>query len=279
MDPQYKKKLIGENKYICKYGILQNLPLYKSTKTHFDENFIIPDVINFCDVFIKSAHSIVLAKEYTQNKYKPVIIMLVNPEFDGTNLETNKNILDDYINVRTNYLKTVIPEILPLKDSEVIYTQCCYTIRNELFNFMNINDMYNFAIITSSVITSPELIEETCNLDDYLKLKEKIETIFQTAIHGGHDVLILNDFACKTNNIPIQDICDIYNFCILKYGSQFKIITICIPIIDSNDVINYNFLNKEIIKPQDIPLEDEISDSHNNELFLSKQEGYTHKTT
>ena len=72
-----------------------------------------------------------------------------------------------------------------------------------------------------------KLLDENrmCSVD-YIKMLETIETLFQTAIAGNHNVLVLTAFGNTIDDVPQEDIAKIYNHCIFKYGHRFKKIII-----------------------------------------------------
>jgi hypothetical protein len=254
MNKTFKKNIITENIFICKYGALQYLPVHKPIKNYYNPNFFVNASTNFADIYVKSVHSLILAKEFIKNNMNPVVVTTVNKEFDCTNLENSANMYDDTINMKTNFSKVNLPSLYPLKGSEVIYSKYLSIIRDDTYNF-NTENIHQVALITATPIHQPELLDSNMNLSDYFETKETIEAIFQTALAGNHDVLILGDFGCKFENSPMKDIVDIFNIMILKYGYYFKFIVISIPINDTADAARFVYFNKEIIKPQTFGIE------------------------
>jgi len=87
---------------------------------------------------------------------------------------------------------------------------------------------------------------------EYLAVQQTIESIFQMACFVGHDVIIFPDLGCSVYKIPIDDIIEMLNLCILKYNSMFKFIVFAIPINDSYDMKIFASYSKDLIKPQNI---------------------------
>ena len=85
---------------------------------------------------------------------------------------------------------------------------------------------------------------------DYIKTCTIIENVFQIAIGQDHEVLILTPFGHKEDNNPIEDIIQIYNFCIMKYGHKINKVIIAIPpYYPKNLYLKYL---QGIIKPNEI---------------------------
>ena len=249
MDKNTRKNIVGQNIFLCKYGSLKSLSFSKSIKNFHEPNFNINMTTNFADVYVKSMHTIEMAREFLKHNLNPVIVTTVTKDFDGTNIENSTGMTDPLINVRTTFHSTLTANSLyPLKGSEVIYNKMLHVIRD---NIMNINDFVTVSLIVASSKNIPKK-QKTLKYTEYLELREIIETVFQTAISGGNDVLILDDFGCKTTGIPENDIIDIFNIMILKYGYCFKFIVIAINLTDQTDFKKYALFDKEIIKPQNI---------------------------
>lgn len=250
---QIRKKYITDNMKFCELGPLKNLPLGKSIKNNYNSNFTILDTNSFTDVhIIQNIHPITIAKEYLIKNNNPIILNVITNEFNGENIPSSQGMLDDIINVRTNFYKSATGlGIYPLKYSDTIFTPSITVIRNENFE-INPKEFFRINIITASCLIEPKLEDDMLNLDDYILTKETIENIFQTAINSNHDILILNDFGCKTFKMSISDIVDIYNICILNYGSLFKSIIFSINTNDDIDYAIYTYFLKNIIKPQNL---------------------------
>ena len=246
-----KKNLVSDNMKYCNIGPLKNLPLGRPIKNNYNNNFCFGETDFFADVYIvKDIHAISLAKEYMLKHFNPIILNTVTKEFDGNNIPSSQGILDDIINVRTNFYKTSA-NYYPLKYSEVIYSPCITVIRNDSF-VINPPEFFRINLITATPVNSPKLEDGMLNLEDYIVTKETIENIFQTAAQTNHDVLILNDFGCVSEKIPVNELVDIFNLCILHYGSLFKTIIFSIQAITpAQEAIYYYFL-KNIIKTQEL---------------------------
>lgn len=257
-ESKIKKHYILQNMQLCKFGQLQNLPMFKTIKNTYDDTFEVPETEDdFCDVYVSNKHSLELAKDFVVSGHNPVVVSTVDPEFVGTNIDNSENMHDDIINLRTNFVKTIMQGVYPIIGPEVSYIPCLSVIRDTFIN-ININEIYKCGLILACPIKEPDLVEDTdLNFDDYFITKQIIETIFQTAINAKHDVIILPDFGCKSSKNPLKDIVNIYNMCILKYGHMFKYICVAFHMKHQTDMPYYVYYQKEIIKPQELVDEEE----------------------
>lgn len=272
MDSRMKKYIMSQNTYMCKYGMLNKLPVFVSIKNYYNPTFSLGTSYNFADVYVKSVHPLLIARECVNKGLFPVILHTVTSEFNGANMESSEGIYDDTLNIRSNFHRTLNSTgLYPIKGAAVVYAPKVTIIRDEGFQ-INTQTMFSIGVINASPIHEPETKTkktqknkkkddedennaedaDNMNIDNYFTTKETIENIFQTAINGNHDVLILTDFGCKYNKHSVKDIVDIYNLSILKYGHMFKYIYIAIPIREHADMAFYAYFSKEIIKPQEL---------------------------
>ncbi len=289
MDTKFKKNIVLQNNYICKFGYLQNKTNYTSYKNHYNEEYNVGMPIKFCDVFILKIHSLIIAKEFYNCNLNPVIINLVGEKYSEHNIENLEDVYDEILNLRTNFqCISRQNNNFPPKDNEVIYTPQVIILRDELLNPTQNIFTVSFITITSKPETyeiikyketddddDSELTEDENNIkrifsvDTYLQFKNKLELIFQTAHYAGNQVLIFNDFGCLKDNLPIDDIIDIFNSLILKYGHLFKEIIFALNIRTPNELLLYNgFLNK-IIKPQNIINKDDDQNKIQDKLLAN----------
>lgn len=264
MNSKYNKKsIITQNIWLCEYGILKNLPVTKTVKNNFNNNLLLQEGNNFCDVIVNNISAITIARELILNKMNPIILNLVTEEFTGSNMTNPNGIIDDTLYLITNYYKSNINSgHYPLNNTEITLTPNVIVFRNENYSFLNSKEYFKIDIITASPIYEPKLEEKDgikyYNFDDYLSTKELIENIFQTAYQTNHDALILNDLGCNHFKHPIGDLVDIINLCILKYGSLLKYVFFSIPIKHESDLAIFAYFSKQIIKPQDLVKRDVI---------------------
>lgn len=261
-DFRIKKNMIRENILACKFGIYKNLTTVRSIKCFYNDNYNIAPPFEYATVEIKMQHPIDVAYSFLKIGFKPVIINFVSYEFTGGNIESNDGIKDEMMNIRTSFNKTINPlnslNLFPLKDSEVIYAPIVYIIRNSNLQLIYPTQVCNISMITAPIKKEPELMQNNLSTSDYILIKQTIETIFQTANAANNDVIILNDCGVISCNYPIDDIIDIINSCIYKYGHLFKFILIAIFANRQNAIGYCNKFDTSLIKPQTLLEEGKI---------------------
>ena len=229
------------------------------------KDFTSPKVTNICKVSVVHQHSLEAVQYYCEKGldlrqnttgFTPVILNVVGNDFSG-NLESSDDIRDDLIVFRTtfnNISATSSKSIFPLEKDQCVYAKIVYTIRTSGigFYFLPYKDLCRYSMIS----IAPHKIENLLNneemfVEDYLKTMDHIELVFQAAIAGQNNVLILTPFGDNNDdNNPVEDVIKIYNYCIYKYGHYFKEIVIAIPAYYDTDI--YDIYNKKIIRPQDL---------------------------
>jgi hypothetical protein len=297
MDTKFKKSIVMQNNYICKFGYLQNKTTYTSVKNHFNEEYNVGIPIKFCDVYILKIHPLIIAKQFFNCNLNPVIINVVNEKYTDHNIENLEGVYDEILNLRTNF-QTISRQNnnFPPKENEVIYTPQVIVMRDEMLNQTQNFFKVSFITITSKLeecqILSYNETETDSNTDSntdtdneksqlevknvrifsaetYLLFKTKIEVIFQTAHYAGNQVVIFNDFGCIQDNLPVDDFIDIMNSCILKYGHLFKEIIFAIPVRTPKEQLLYEQFMEKMIKPQNIICEDNEDDKQQDQLLAN----------
>jgi hypothetical protein len=125
------------------------------------------------------------------------------------------------------------------------------------------NNVYRFGLIIASPIYKPTLLSDSeMSSTDFLQTLATIESVFQTAIAGGHNVLLLTAFGNTEDEVPPEDIVEIYNMCIFKYGHRFKKIIIGIPLWCGEFL--FDLFNKNIVRPQNI-VDSELNSNNDHE--------------
>lgn len=211
----------------------------------------------------------------------PAVMYPIGKEFTGSNFESREGIYDENIILRTNYscvIKRQDNLFLQNNDGQkvVVYSKPITIIRNSNYDPLPYSGVFKVAIITVCYDRKYDLIPPniTKSEKDSKKNKEKnkekddeqrdqgenilltsndllsfqmyIEAVFQAAICGQNNILLLTFFG-REFGIPIDDQILIYNMCIMKFGHKFQGIMICIPPYEGKDL--YEYFEKNIIKP------------------------------
>lgn len=229
MNIRVKREILNQNIHKCNYGEFRKFPKYKAIKSVYDNEFTTIEPNSLPEVSIFKADCLTIGVCYMKKKYNPVILNLIDSEYDGANRDTFNGFRDEALYLRSDLYATMYKrELFPLKNNELIYSQGVLIIRDENFNI--VDDVNIISVITSTAIKRPKLNDDLFNLDDYKMTFEKIGNIFQAAYITGHDTLILNSFGCNEHDEnSISDTIEIYNYYIIKYGHMFKNILFCTP--------------------------------------------------
>ncbi len=265
-----KQHIINQNIAQSKFGMYAQCLTGNCIKTHFDQNFNFGEPNDICDVEVVNLHAVDAIKEYCQLGFNagfkegwmnPACVCTVGEDFIGSNYPQSEGIRDDTYNIRTNYNTiTKNNNPFPLKQSECAYNRFVTVIRdNNLQPITDLQNLYRFGLINVAPINKPKLLDENrMSSNDFIKTMCTIETIFQTAIAGSHNFLVLTAFGNTEDDIPQEDIVKIYNACIFKYGHRFKKIIIAIPIWYGSYI--FDLFNNEIIKPQTFVVDEDDTD-------------------
>lgn len=243
LDTKSKKELISKNIYQSKYGPYSLFSKCPSKAYQYIKDFNpgVPD--NICTVDIVNEHCIEIAERFcpknninpTQpNGLNPVVLNLVGTEFAGNNFEANEEIRDEILNIRTTFNNTIGGDNpYPTKKNGCVYSNFVFVIRPRyprINQFMPAPYIFRFGLINVSAINKPKLNKKNqMTASDYIQTLCTIELVFQVAISFGHLVLILQPFGHSEDENPTDDIIQIYNYCLLKYGHKFKHIIFAIP--------------------------------------------------
>lgn len=262
-----KQTLINQNIAQSKFGMYAQCLTGNCIKNQLNQNFNIGEVNNICDVDVVNIHAVDAIKDYCQLGFNagfkegwmnPVTMCVIGEDFIGSNYPQSEGIRDDTFNIRTNYNTiTKNNNPFPIKQNECVYNRFITVIRdNNLQPITDLQNLYRFAIINVAPINKPKLLDENrMESNDFLKTFSTIETIFQTAIAGYHNILVLTPFGNTEDDVPQEDIVKIYNLCILKYGHRFNKIIVAVPIWYGTYM--FDLFNDNIVRPQLFEEDDE----------------------
>jgi len=273
-----KQTLINQNLAQTKFGMYSNCQPGNCIKNTFSQNFVIGDINNICDVEVVNLHAVDAIEQYCsrsvnpqiKDNYNPVTMCVVSDDFIGSNYPQSEGIRDDTFNIRTNFnVITRYQNPFPLKESSCVYNRYVTVIREmDLSPITDLNKLYRFGLITVAPLNKPKLLDENRMVSsDYLRMLQTIETIFQTAIAGNHNILVLTPFGNTSDDVPQEDIVKLYNLCIFKYGHRFQKIIMAIPIWYGSYL--FDLFNNEIVKPQlfiDDNNNDDDNDNNNHKI-------------
>jgi hypothetical protein len=262
IDPRVRKTLISQNISQCKIGMYKMIKPYKPVTCQFEEKYNPGPPTNICEISVVYEHSVDAVEKYTEkginasqkNNMNPVVLNVVGKDFTGTSFESNEDIRDQLLNLRTSFNNTIGTQSpYPVKLTECVYSKSVIAIRsrNPFMGFLPYPQIYRFSLITTSPIHKPDMIDdERMCTRDYVKTCSIIESIFQTAIAGYHPVLVLCPFGHEVDENSVQDVIRIYNYCIYKYGHKFNHIVIAVPPYYPKGI--FDEYDKNIVRLQNI---------------------------
>lgn len=250
-----KMKLVQENRYHCSHGRYKQMPNPKSLKSFYTENMNISPPYMYCNVDVSNKHPVDVAYEYRQKNSKTVIINTVFDDFAASNLDKCELMKDTTVMVRTNYVRTLMNnyDLFPLNAPDVIYAPHAYIIRS--------TDLVQVAprnAIRTAIMTVPlKEHKGDTTLEFYQLMSQVVDTIFQTAMKGEVDTIILNDLGTKTDGYDVSDLCRMINSSIFRYGHMFKNVIIALNVRTNHpsDMGYSNKFNELLIRPQNYYIE------------------------
>jgi hypothetical protein len=290
-DQKIKNSIVNQNIYHAGYGNYKVCPMCPSIKFPYRSSYNPNTINNVCKVLVCNKHPLDVANtlcdhglnSLTSRKPIPAIMYPLGSEFMGSNFESREGIYDENIVLRTNYAYVIKKQLALFsgKDDKnihtVVYSNPITVIRDMNYNPYNHDDIYKVSVITLCYERKNELVNENALSEekdkenkilssaDLINLQIYIETVFQIAICGYHEVLLLTLFG-REFGVPVDDQILIFNNIIMKYGHKFKGIMICIPPYEGKDI--YEYFDKEIIRPQS--LVENINNKYNAEEMAQR---------
>ena len=276
-----KQTLINQNIAQSKFGMYSQCQTGPCVKNKFVSNFNIGEVNNVCEIDVVNMHAVDAISDFCQKGFNqplkygylnPATMCVVGDDFTASNFPQSEGIRDDTFNIRTNFNTiTKNGNHFPLREGECVYTKYITVIRDHNLNPITDQQLlYRFSLITSAVINKPKLLDENRMISsDFLRMMTIIDTIFQTAVAGNNNVLILTAFGNTEDDVPQEDIVKIYNACIYKYGHRFLKIIIAIPIWYGSYI--FDLFNNNIVRPQFFDDNDNDSDKEISKVKNKKK--------
>ena len=261
MDPNYIKQLFMEIK--SKF-ILPNSP-FKDPQTiwkknEYNKHIILQEPYSVPNVMVWNlTPTEIIAKLFwdettktlsNPTKLNPSLVITVDNDYDAIDKEKILSIHDQHLYVRSNIFRILEnSSLFPLKPDGTIWIKNIFIIGLPNENHFRRNPLQT-NVIVAPVNRSPQKVKNCLKLNDFKKLNMTIETIFQTAILGNCDTLILPDFMPDGDDSYVKNVANIINYQITKYGYYFKYIFISVVTNNQKKLNVFNGLNKYVIQPQ-----------------------------
>ena len=251
-DPRVRKQLVNHNIWACKFGLYVDKPMRRMHKLYYDADFQLAPPFEYANVYVDHLHPIDVVYKYMLNGITsiPLIVNTVTTKFTGSesDIYNCSGLHDPLINARTSFGKNILANggsnMFPINPLEAVYVPDVYVIRNEYYNTLDKNNAYRVSLVNV-------LLEDMeMNFDNFIRLYETIQLIFQVAITGNYETLILNDIGIKTCKYPINDVILMINNCIHKYGHMIKTICVSLHVTCQSDKGCLAQIEKNIKYPQ-----------------------------
>lgn len=252
MNNKLKSELLDQNIQLCNpNGLLNNLGLPDPLIYEYDENFDIKNNNNFSHILISNKHSLIILNSVIE--LNPVIVNTLNEDYLLNNKININAINDEILNIRTNlcsYSKKLV------HTNNIIYNNV-FIIRDELFQINkdlnniglelnNKSSLISVPIINYFVPNNLVLNNDNLNINSYIKFRNSIANIFQTATKRNHECIIFDDLSLSSLKIPFEDFFKIIKSLLLEYGGNFKFIIFSILQKNEISTMIYNLIYKEL---------------------------------
>lgn len=183
--------------------------------------------------------TILLTEEYS------LVLNLASYKNHGGGVKFGSMAQEEEISRKTDYMKHQCDGLYPMSFDEMIFTSNIKVIKDEKYNKLKLSQIKEFDMLAVAAIKNPQVINNKLLTHHRNITYNKIEGIFKFAIMHNYEVLILGALGCGAYHNPPEEIINIYNECIIKYGNNFK--KIIFSIYSTRDD-NYEKFNNYIIR-------------------------------
>lgn len=146
---------------------------------------------------------------------------------------------------KTSYGLHYGSNLYPLNLEQFVVTPSVYIIKDEFYNRLESENIFQVDMIAISALNNPKQINGIMRKPDYYLTFKKIESIFKYALLNGNENLVLGALGCGVFRNPPLQIIEIFNTCIKKYNGFFNNIFFSVKSINDS---NYELFNKHIDK-------------------------------
>lgn len=259
------RKFLNENEMFSKIGSYKMLPKRDTQKNSYCNNANPGGIDSVCNVSVTDKNPFQVLELLIDKKgismsrtgtrfnstVMPTVVQAVGKRFVGTHVKTLEDPRDVQFLLRTNFAGVCdTSRHTELTETECLYVPIVTTIRDFHGNILPYDKCYAFSMILTYPLSHPDLInDEQMTSKDFLRTMKIIETIFHTAIFKQNKILIIPPFGMDDDDEnPPEDIVNIFNYCIIKYGHRFQSIIFCVPEQYDSDILE--LFKEKIVKPQ-----------------------------
>ena len=252
---QLRINVFKQNMALCEYAVLSIIPVEKSLKINYDDNFHFNNLIktnndsishdndefiqndvlsnniyennnlnNNASIVILNVDPLDAIKKLVDDNYNPLLLNSAN--INVPDIGQDCYTFEESILCRSNYFNTFNDDNLhPLDEPFSIYSPNVYIFRD--VNYEILDKPFHVSIVATAPIENPILDNDMFTSHDYDITFMKIESIFQIAHKKSHDSLVLTSFTYNNPNI-IRETINIFNDCLMRWKKYFKVIIFAI---------------------------------------------------
>lgn len=146
----------------------------------------------------------------------PLVLNLADDIYPGGWVNNGSCAQEESLFRRTNYHLSLVKELYPIMDEEVIYSPKITVIKDS--DLTPINGIKQIDFVACPAIKYPFLTEDGLfEEEDHILLVKKIETIIQVANTYGHDTIIFGAMGCGAWENPPHEVANIFKTVLSKY--------------------------------------------------------------
>lgn len=134
----------------------------------------------------------------------------------------------------------------PLSPHMAIYSPNILIMMDEDYDPYKWNEMYFLDFIAMPGIRQPKLQKGKLTVEDYQLLTEKIQGIFEVALHTQHDSIVLGALGCGAFGNPPEEVARCFQEVIDRGQYKLKFKNIIFAILDGSRTNNFEIFQKII---------------------------------
>ena len=170
-------------------------------------------------VSVYNADTFDIAKQAIRKGLNPLVLNMANHLQAGGGVANGARAQEECLFRRSNYFATLTDNLYPLKDNEIIYSPKVHVFKDRYYKP---SELWHCSCLAVAALRRMRYASDTYNPRERAMMQQKIEMMFQIAIHKGHDSLVLGAFGCGAFNNPPIEVCNLFEEAINKYRHYFK---------------------------------------------------------
>jgi uncharacterized protein (TIGR02452 family) len=222
-------------------------PFEPSVKVRHERGKILSAIFPITIIEIQPLDTLVAAHRLYKSGQNPCILNFADDLEAGGVVDNGNSAQEESLWRRTNLCATQLQTFYPIAQAPAATQEGIYSPRVTIFKDTEENDCKDLAEPwQAAFIAVPGLKYPRVNhqkmvcLEDLMAMRQKIELIFQTAKHHGHDSLVLGPLGCGVWHAPPRHIAEIFLSLCRQYNGVFKTIVFAC-LIKGHAASNSNF--------------------------------------